>query len=250
MMRDARNGQEPSESGAKSFSSHLLSTITHALLIVLVVDIALNHRQRSNTSLIAVQKKTCLWLGAISSFLIPGKRVDIGGVVEEGSEGARNQKGKRSWPRVLFLTNGKLEKFTLTSIPRGKEKRQEIWNRTRREVMFRKLYDMNCEQDDRNVKMKDFNSWNTKNKLNRPIHPLGLVKQLCFAQRGSPGLHLGLCCCLCCEGGSPMRRVAELCRSAALLAQGRVYVLGLCRRCEGGLGVVPLSLLLLLFVAG
>lgn len=47
-----------------------------------------------------------------------------------------------------------------------------------------------------------------------------------------------------------MRRRAELCRSAALLAQGRVGVLALCRRRESRLGILPLSLLLLLFVAG
>jgi len=43
-----------------------------------------------------------------------------------------------------------------------------------------------------------------------------------------------------------MRRLAELCWGAALLAQGRVCAMGLCR----GLGVLSLGLLLLLFVAG
>lgn len=47
-----------------------------------------------------------------------------------------------------------------------------------------------------------------------------------------------------------MRRVAELCRGAALLAQGRVCALGLGSGWKRGLGVLPLSLLLLLFVAG
>lgn len=47
-----------------------------------------------------------------------------------------------------------------------------------------------------------------------------------------------------------MRRVAELGRGAALLAQGRVGALGLRGGLEGGLGVLPLGLLLLLFVAG
>lgn len=45
-----------------------------------------------------------------------------------------------------------------------------------------------------------------------------------------------------------MRRVAELSRGAALLAQGRVCVLG--GRWERGLGALTLGLLLLLFVAG
>lgn len=66
----------------------------------------------------------------------------------------------------------------------------------------------------------------------------------------SPGLHLGLRCFL---GWSPMRRVAELCRGAALLAQGRVRALGLGGGWVEGLGVLPLGLLLLLlllFVAG
>lgn len=44
-----------------------------------------------------------------------------------------------------------------------------------------------------------------------------------------------------------MRRVAELCRGAALLAQGRVCALGLGGGWDGGL---PLGLLLLLLVAG
>lgn len=49
-----------------------------------------------------------------------------------------------------------------------------------------------------------------------------------------------------------MRRVAELGRGAALLAQGRVCALGLGGGggWERGLGVLPLGLLLLLFVAG
>lgn len=48
-----------------------------------------------------------------------------------------------------------------------------------------------------------------------------------------------------------MRRVAELCRGAALLAQGRMRALGVGDgRERGGLGVLPLGLLLLLFVAG
>lgn len=47
-----------------------------------------------------------------------------------------------------------------------------------------------------------------------------------------------------------MRRVTELCGGAALLAQGRVCVLGLGSGWESGLGVLPLGLLLLLFVAG
>lgn len=48
-----------------------------------------------------------------------------------------------------------------------------------------------------------------------------------------------------------MRRVAELGRSAALLAQRRVNALGLGVGWERGLGVLPLGLLLLLlFVAG
>lgn len=47
-----------------------------------------------------------------------------------------------------------------------------------------------------------------------------------------------------------MRRVAELGRGAALVAQGRVSALGLGRGREGRLGVLPLDLLLLLFVAG
>lgn len=47
-----------------------------------------------------------------------------------------------------------------------------------------------------------------------------------------------------------MRRVAELGRGAALLAQGRVCALGLSGGRESGLGVLPLGLLLLLFVAG
>lgn len=47
-----------------------------------------------------------------------------------------------------------------------------------------------------------------------------------------------------------MRRVAELCRGAALMAQGRVRALGLGGERERGLGVLPLGLLLLLFVAG
>lgn len=65
----------------------------------------------------------------------------------------------------------------------------------------------------------------------------------------SPGLHLGLRCFL---GWSPMRRVAELCRGAALLAQRRVRALGLGGGWVEGLGVLPLGLLLLLllFVAG
>lgn len=68
--------------------------------------------------------------------------------------------------------------------------------------------------------------------------------------RASPGLHLGLRCFL---GWSPMRRVAELCRGAALLAQRRVRALGLGSGWVEGLGVLPLGLLLLLlllFVAG
>lgn len=47
-----------------------------------------------------------------------------------------------------------------------------------------------------------------------------------------------------------MRRVAELCRGAALLAQGGVCALGLGGRWERRLGVLPLGLLLLLFVPG
>lgn len=42
-----------------------------------------------------------------------------------------------------------------------------------------------------------------------------------------------------------MRRVTELCWGAVLLAQGRVCALGL-----RGLGVLPMGLLLLLFIAG
>lgn len=66
----------------------------------------------------------------------------------------------------------------------------------------------------------------------------------------SPGLHLGLRCFLGCKGRSPMRRVAELGWGTALLAQGRVCALGLGSGWKRGLGVLPLSLLLLLFVAG
>lgn len=47
-----------------------------------------------------------------------------------------------------------------------------------------------------------------------------------------------------------MQRVAELGRGADLLTQWRVYALGLGSKWEGGLGVLPLGLLLLLFVAG
>ena len=47
-----------------------------------------------------------------------------------------------------------------------------------------------------------------------------------------------------------MRRLAELCWSAALLAQGRVAASGLCCGWGSGLGVVSLGLLLLLFVTG
>lgn len=47
-----------------------------------------------------------------------------------------------------------------------------------------------------------------------------------------------------------MRREAELCRGAALLAQGGVCALGLGCGGERGLGVLPVGLLLLLFVAG
>lgn len=47
-----------------------------------------------------------------------------------------------------------------------------------------------------------------------------------------------------------MRRLAEEGRGAALLAQGGVCALGLGCGLETGLGVLPLSLLLLLFVAG
>lgn len=47
-----------------------------------------------------------------------------------------------------------------------------------------------------------------------------------------------------------MRRVAELGRGAALLAQGGVGALGLGGGGIGGLRVLPLGLLLLLFVAG
>lgn len=47
-----------------------------------------------------------------------------------------------------------------------------------------------------------------------------------------------------------MRRVAELGRGAALLAQGRVRALGLGGGWDRGLGVLPLGLLLLLLVAG
>lgn len=47
-----------------------------------------------------------------------------------------------------------------------------------------------------------------------------------------------------------MRRVAELGRGAALLAQGRVCALGLGGGWERGLGDLLLGLLLLLFVAG
>lgn len=45
-----------------------------------------------------------------------------------------------------------------------------------------------------------------------------------------------------------MRRVTELCRGAALLAQGGVRALGQGGRWEGRLGVVPLGLLLLLLL--
>lgn len=63
----------------------------------------------------------------------------------------------------------------------------------------------------------------------------------------SPGLHLGLrCCFLGCGGGRrPMRRVAELCWGAALVAQRRVGALG-----QVQLRVLPLGLLLLLLEAG
>lgn len=48
-----------------------------------------------------------------------------------------------------------------------------------------------------------------------------------------------------------MQRVAELGRGADLLTQWRVCALGLGSKWEGGLGVLPLGLLLLLlFVAG
>lgn len=47
-----------------------------------------------------------------------------------------------------------------------------------------------------------------------------------------------------------MRRVAELGGGAALVTQGRVRALGLGAGWETGLGVLPLGLLLLLFVAG
>lgn len=50
-----------------------------------------------------------------------------------------------------------------------------------------------------------------------------------------------------------MRRVTELCWGAILLAQGRVGALGLAGRWKGGLGVLPMGLLLLLlllFIAG
>lgn len=63
--------------------------------------------------------------------------------------------------------------------------------------------------------------------------------------RASPGLHLGLRCFLGCDGRSPMRRVTELCWGAVLLAQGWVGAVGL-----RGLGVLPMGLLLLLFIAG
>lgn len=75
------------------------------------------------------------------------------------------------------------------------------------------------------------------------------AKTVPASPRASPGLHLGLRCFL---GWSPMRRVAELCRGAALLAQRRVCALGLSSGWVEGLRVLPLGLLLLLllFVAG
>lgn len=53
-MRRVARQTETSKTGAWSFMSCLLSTTAHAYKIVLVVEIALNRRQRNNVSSMTV----------------------------------------------------------------------------------------------------------------------------------------------------------------------------------------------------